>query len=185
MFKEDTKSHLLKCLNEDIGHGKLQKAFRKDFAALKEVLQKNYHIINATFLFYAGQSYAYPALAIEDFSSFAEECGLLDEGMLSEVSLMKCFTETYASTNGPKRNNEKSLYRFEFLEILVRIAAALMKDSQAAKDGKLTSLASTLTSLLNEVIFKHAQRVNRYKFRKMLINDIHVTEILNKNAEVL
>ena len=37
-FKEDTKQHLLKCLNEDISLSKIQRSFRHMFREIKEVL---------------------------------------------------------------------------------------------------------------------------------------------------
>ena len=84
-------------------------------------------MINAIFLFYSGQSHAYPAIAIEDFMSWAEECGLTSAKLINEANLMKCFTETIVSTNKYKKSGEKMLHRYEFVEIIVRIAATIFK----------------------------------------------------------
>ena len=127
-FKADTKQHLLKCFNEDLGFSKIARSFRREFKEIKDVLQKQFHMLNAIFLFYAGQSHTYPSIAIEDFSNFTEECNLVQNGLITEVALRKCFTETIVSTNNFKQSGEKSLCRYEFLEILVRIAAAISSD---------------------------------------------------------
>ena len=46
---------------------KIQKDFRKEFNEIKSVLWSFFYELNAIFLYYAGQSYAYPAIAVEDF----------------------------------------------------------------------------------------------------------------------
>lgn len=76
-YKEDTKQHLFKCLNEDLQFSKIQKSYSRDFKAIKEVLQLHYQDLNAVFIYYSGQSHAYPAISIEDFISFCEECGII------------------------------------------------------------------------------------------------------------
>ena len=86
-YKEDTKSHLLKCLNQDLDYSKIQKQFSKDFAAIKDVLRKHFEDLNAVFIYYSGQSHAYPAIAIEDFISFCEECGILSHSVINEKTL--------------------------------------------------------------------------------------------------
>jgi len=66
-FKEDTAEHLLRCFTEDLASTKIQQAFRRDYLQIKEVLQAEYAKIVAVFLFYSGQSHAYPSMAVEDF----------------------------------------------------------------------------------------------------------------------
>ena len=110
-------------------------------------MQQNYHRVNAVFLFYSGSSHAYPGIAIEDFSNFALECGLISETLINETTLIKCFSETTVSTNNFKKSGENNtLYRYEFLEILVRIAAAILKQNEACLTMLNTS--AMLQSLL-------------------------------------
>lgn len=68
------------------------------------------------------------------------------------------------STNNLKKSDESILYRYEFVEVIVRIAAAIFKQSKSV--GNLTK---TLQSLFTDVIFRNARSVNKYKFRKNLI----------------
>ena len=84
------------------------------------------------FLFYVGQSHTYPALSEEDFLSFAVECNLVQETSLDQEALVKCFQETIVSTNNLKKSGESILYRYEFIEVIVRIAASLLKQQSGA-----------------------------------------------------
>ena len=181
-YKEDTKLHLLKCLNEDLGFSKIQKAFKSDFKAIKVVLQENFESINNIFLFYSGQSHAYPAIAKEDFMGLAEESFLVSQGLISERMLNKCFAESVLSENKYKKSIEKTLNRYEFIEVLVRIAAVLCNTRRATET---TTIAQTLNSLLTELIIPNSQQVNRVEFRRMLIADPRVAELLNRNSDCL
>ena len=69
---------------------------------------------------------------MEDFFTFAQECGLLSENLLSEISLQKCWAETILSTNNFKKSGENAFYRYEFIEIIVRISSFLAKTRQAS-----------------------------------------------------
>ena len=102
--------------------GKIQRSFRRDFKDIKEVLQGAYQRLNATFLFYAGMSHAYPALTYDDFQFFAQEAGILQSDYINDAAMLKCFNETIVSTNTLKKSGDRNLNRYEFLEILVRIA---------------------------------------------------------------
>ena len=121
---------------------------------------------------------------MEDFFNFAQECGLVSDNLLSASALQKCWAETILSTNNFKKSGEKGLYRYEFIEIIVRISAFLAKTRHAAGQSDNNSISETLTLLLNDIILPNSQMVNRYKFRKMLISDTRVTELLNRNSDV-
>ena len=129
-FKEDTKAHLQKCLNEDLSLSKIQKSYRREFNEIKEILQKCFFKLNAIFLFYCGQSPSYPTLDISDFFNFASECGLLSENLLSQNDIQKLWAETILSTNNLKKSSETGLFRYEFIEIIIRIAAFIAKTRQ-------------------------------------------------------
>ena len=145
--------------------------------SIKDVLAAHYQKIVAIFTFYAGQSYTYPAMAIEDFTVFAQEAGLL--GILSEATLMKCFTETIVGSTNQKQNGEKSLIRFEFFEILVRIAFAIQKETGQK------SLSVILSNLLTGNVLVKAQSTDKAAFRRMMVEDEKVQELLSQNSNVL
>ena len=150
---------------------------------IKEVLSIHFESLNAVFLYYSGQSHCYPAIAIEDFISFAEECGILSKNLINEKTLLKCFQETTVSTHGFKKTGEKSLFRYEFLEILVHIAAFLHGKQPPRQQGK--SIEQILNALISEQILPNAQSVNRVNFRRFLISDQNVCELLARNAPTL
>ena len=88
------------------------------------------------------------------------------------------------STNNLKKSNETGLFRYEFIEIIVRISAFISKSRQQAGQVENNSISQTLQILLDDIIEPNSQRVNRYKFRKMLISDARVSELLNRNQSV-
>ena len=100
------------------------------------MLRKHFEDLNAVFIYYSGQSHAYPAIAVEDFISFCEECGILSHSVINEKTLQRCFQETTVSTNSYKKTGEKSLFRYEFLEILVHISAYLYGKQPPRQKGK-------------------------------------------------
>ena len=51
----------------------------------------------------------------------------MESNLINEANLLKCFTETIVSTNKYKKSGEKMLHRYEFVEIIVRIAATVFK----------------------------------------------------------
>jgi len=67
---------------------------------------------------------------VEDFQIFVQERQILSQNLMTEGTLMKCFTETIQSKNNLKQKGEKQLNRYEFLEILVRISSVISKSNQ-------------------------------------------------------
>ena len=51
----------------------------------------------------------------------------MEAQLINEANLMKCFSETIVSTNKYKKSGEKMLHRYEFIEIIVRIASSVFK----------------------------------------------------------
>ena len=94
--------------------------------------------------------------------------------------LNKCFAETVLSDNKYKKSIEKNLNRYEFIEVLVRIAAVLCNSRRASET---TTIAQTLSALLTDLIIPNSQQVNRVEFRRMLIADPRVSELLNRNSD--
>ena len=86
----------------------------------------------------------YPALSLEDFINYAAECGIIQENLLDEAAVMKCFNETIVSTNTLKESGEQVLYRYEFIEILVRIAAHISRNRQGNGPADKVSISQTL-----------------------------------------
>ena len=94
---------------------------------------------------------------MEDFTSFADECGILSN-LINEKTLLKLFQETTASNHNFKKTGEKSLFRYEFLEILVRIASFISLSHQNQDN---MTISQTLNSVISDQILPKAQKVNR------------------------
>ena len=79
-FREDSVAYIRRCLDQDLDYGKIARLFKKDEGELdqvKEVLYNHYERLNNIFLAYAGAS-SYPTISMNDFTSFANQCKLLD-----------------------------------------------------------------------------------------------------------
>ena len=61
----------------------------------------------------------------------------------------------------------------------------MSKDNQICAQLGANSLVSVLQALLRDVILSRVQTTNRYKFRKLLISDARVIELLNRNNSVI
>ena len=103
--------------------------------------------------------------------------------------MLKCFNETIVSTNTLKKSGDRNLNRYEFLEILVRIAQVVNREQNLAMTpsqiSQKKSLSQTLDHLLNEVVLQKAKKVNRYKFRRFLLHDPTLGQLVNRNIDVL
>lgn len=76
------------------------------------------------------------------------------------------------------------MFRYEFLEILVRFASHI-NNKQVPKQPGNKSIDQILKTLITEQVIQNSQSVNRIAFRRYLINNVNVSELLNRNAEVL
>ena len=93
----------------------------------------------------------------------------MSHSVINEKTLQRCFQETTVSTNMYKKTGEKSLYRYEFLEVLVHISAYLFGKQPPRQKGKTKE--QILDTLITDKILRNAQCVNRVNFRRYLVAD--------------
>lgn len=89
--------------------------------AIKEALFSEYVSICNVFDYYSGKS-SYPTISMNDFTSFSTECKILDHNYINLAALDLLLVATCVSTNIYVNSAEKDLQRYEFLEMIVRIA---------------------------------------------------------------
>ena len=103
-YREDNQSWLRKCFDEDWQFGKITRTinkkadFEKEEAAIKEILFDEYVRIVNIFDYYSGRS-SYPTISMNDFTSFANECNILDHNYIGLAALDLLLVATCVSIN--------------------------------------------------------------------------------------
>lgn len=134
-FKDDNKSYLRKCFEQDINYTKIQRTVKGEEDVLediKEVLFKHFVKINNIFLYYIGIS-TYPTISMNDFTSWANKCNIIDGKWINLSTLDRILITTNVALHGLISSAERDLNRYEFLEIIVRIANALYRESKVCE----------------------------------------------------
>ena len=162
-YKDDTKAHLKKCFDQDIAYGKIQRAVKGDeesLSLIKEILYANYIKLNNIFLYYIGYS-SYPTISMNDFTFWAKGCDLVDGKWIDLAALDRILITTNVALHGLISSAERDLNRYEFLEILVRLANAKYKESKICATSP-----DALMLLLEENIYPNSKEVNGEHFRR-------------------
>jgi hypothetical protein len=75
------------------------------------------------------KSSSYPTITLIDFKKFLDVCKIYDINIsLTTVELL--FVKTNDTINEYKNRGERALHRYEFLEIIVRLAQVKYKDAK-------------------------------------------------------
>ena len=158
-WKQDDESMQKKMFDIDWGYTKvfrIIKSDEKELNRVRKILWKYYPKIKELFTFESGMS-SYPTISWNDFTAFWNHCQLVDKN-LNLSSLDMIFIATNVSLHEYSTNAERDLRRYEFLEILVRLAIA--------KYGSTMPPHEALKTLLDENIFKYCNASEVGDFRK-------------------
>ena len=181
-FRDDTKPFLRKCFEQDIIYSKILRAVKGDveiFEDIQLVLFKHYVKLNNIFLFYIGTS-SYPTIGMNDFTSWARHCNMVDDKWLNLAALDRILITTNVALHGLISSAERDLNRYEFLEIITRLATALYKESKVCD-----SIPAAIIKLLTDNIYPNSKEVNGEHFRRFHCYNVKVNEILKKNEGVI
>ena len=130
------------------------------------------------FNYYSGCS-SYPTISMNDFTSFANQCKILDHNYIGLAALDLLLVATCVSINQYVNSAEKDLQRYEFLEMIVRVANFRYKEQGLAKNT-----VEAIERLMKELIYPNAKSMDGDHFRKYWCYNVKTNEILKKN-EVL
>jgi len=117
---------------------------------------------------------------MNEFTSFSQKCHFLDNKNINLAALDRLLITTNVSLHNYTSSAERDLQRYEFLEIIVRLANAKYKETHQAN----TTVAA-IEKLLHENIFPNARRVDGENFRKYHCYNVKTNEILKKNESLL
>ena len=98
----------------------------------------------------------------------------------STATLDRLFIATNVTRNPYKNQNNRELHRYEFFELLIRIAQAKYRDM------KITlNLPDAVEMIISKDILPNNQQLNGMKFRTEQLYHPRVHEIFHKNESVL
>jgi hypothetical protein len=117
---------------------------------------------------------------MNDFTSWATKCGIKEDKQINLATLDRILITTNVAMHGLISSAERDLNRYEFLEIIVRLANALYKDAKVCETTPLAIL-----KLLKDNIYPNSEEVDGEHFRRYHCYNVKVNEILQKNATVL
>jgi hypothetical protein len=133
----------------DIHYSKILRLCREDSdkEILTQTIEKYYLKIKNIFLHYVANSDTYPAIGIKEFTTFCYRSKILDRN-LNLATMDRLFITTNVSTNGYKDSSERLLHRYEFIEMIVRLAQAKYKEQK----GPL-SVAEAFGKLIHSYLY--------------------------------
>ena len=88
--------------------------------SLKEIVKANFLLLKDTHIYNAAGS-SFPSCSINEFKAFATRCSFVDSNVPSST-LDRLFIQANVELVDQKENPDRSLIRFEFIELLIRIA---------------------------------------------------------------
>lgn len=179
-WKADTEEMLNKMVENDINSSKLSRFLKgneEEIENIKKVFKKDFAKVKNIFLYYASIS-TYPRISWNDFTLFVNKCQIVDKNLiLATVDRLFIATNTSAgSSSGMK--NEQGLCRFDFLEILVRVAAAKFRDP-----GIVPTASEAVDKLLTENVFPNADEVDWQRFREEELYNTECHMLFKKNEK--
>jgi len=196
-FIEDSPDLCAQMLEKDEGHGKLARVCKveKTKKAVMGVLQTHYLELKNIFQHLVAKSGSTePTLGMKELTAFAYTCKILDNS-LNLVTFDRIFMATCAPTNKQKPAGEKRLHRYEFIEILVRLAQAKYSDKITDTNKKryayqqnaepLLTLADLLQSFITKDLLPNNKMFDYLGFRHRHIYQNQVDELLRKNEMVI
>mmetsp|Transcript_41069 Transcript_41069/g.39584 ORF Transcript_41069/g.39584 Transcript_41069/m.39584 type:complete len:237 (+) Transcript_41069:504-1214(+) len=124
---------------------------------------------------------SFPCISWIDFSNFCEKCNLFDKAIqIATIDRLFIATNVVLEKLEQEDNPDKALCRYEFYEILIRIAAAKFKDT-----GICPTINESLEKLLHEHVFLYASPESWQEFRDNELWKEDINDTLEANLEPL
>ena len=123
-WREDDQNILDKCYNHDMQNWKLSKFVKEetDLMGVNKIIKKYYPMFKANHLFNSSTS-TFPFTSLNDFTIYAKRNNLVDKN-LSQSTIDRLFIAANVELNnkGNSDNPGSMLVRYEFIELIVRVA---------------------------------------------------------------
>jgi len=181
-WKTDIFRHWERCFKADMKYSKIYKFVRdkSDYDALCRVLLDNYPLVFEQYLHGQAQS-NYPTVGMVDFTNLAAAWGVLNKKDLAISDIDRLFVavnfEEVAGEQGDLEDNpDKELCRYEFYEIIVRIAKLKYENQKLG-----LTVAQATAKLLDEYIRQHQLRQQWHGMRVRDVWTLEAHDMLEAN----
>ena len=183
-WKEDTQNMVDTMYQDDIKWWKIGRFIKDedDRLRVEKLIWKNFAKIKKIFTSLISQS-SYPNIGQIDFGNFCEVCKIMDGKVVNLSTVDRAFIAANVAVDGQKLSDDNptnALSRFEFLEILVRLAQFKFVNS-----GVCSTYEEAMQKLLEEHIFPYANPEPWQEFRDELLWTIDVNDVLEVNLDGL
>jgi len=142
-------------------------------------VRKNYPKLKDIFIIVCSQAH-YPNISLIEFGEFAENCHIIDNKIITMSTIDRLFIATNYEVEDNDENPNRALNRFEFIEILIRIANTLYRET-----GHASTYADALDLLLSNNIFPKYDDTHWQSFRDKELWTQDVNDILEANLGLL
>ena len=154
-WKADTEKTWEDCAEEDFKHWKIPRICKdpEDLENVKGVVRKYYSQLKH--IFYSLISCEeYPHVGWMNFTEFSEQVSIIDAAHHVDLATIdRTFIVTNYDDQHVEGNPVQQLCRYEFMEILVRLAGEKFK----RKRGPITTFAEAFETFLNENVLLHCK----------------------------
>lgn len=174
-FVEDNEVTRRIMFDNDKKHLKLSRVIKDENALsqVNEVLLRNFQVIKEIFDATSASS-SYPNIGWLDFSNFCDRCQILDNRFLNRSAIDRAFIAVNVDFDDLDDNPAQELCRYEFLEIIVRLAICKYQDLPLTQ-------AQMTQKMIEDHIFKYADPSQAIKFRREKLYTNEVNNILEAN----
>ena len=144
-WQEDNEKILRDSFNHDASYWKLKKLMGSydKYSPIAEIIRKNFEVLKEIFIGGTVDSQQPPDFKRNPFFKFMEKAGVTDKRVMTVGIIDTYFVATNFEEIDQDNNADTALCRFEFMEILVRIAKG-----KYIETGLESNMANALTTLL-------------------------------------
>jgi len=181
-WREDTPIILSNCFKADTEKWKLSRFIKdpKDLENVERVLWDNFVKIKRIFLAKAARS-NFPTINWISFTEYCSQCQVVDDKGVRLDTVDRAFIATNVELEKHEENPAAALQRYEFMEIIVRLA-----DSKYKGTGVCATYAESVQKILSDHFLKLGDFTSEWQeFRDKELWTIDVNDVLEANLDLL
>jgi len=150
----------------------------EDYKNILAVIKKYFPQLKATHLQLASRS-TFPATYVIEYTQYCKRANLIDADLpLSTID--RLFIASNFEVEKTDDNPDKGLIRFEFLELLVRVAKVKLH-----QPGLVPTLAEAVEKVIAEHILPVAEYHEWQGFRDHVLYTVEVNDVLHTNQAII
>lgn len=174
-----------KCFETDLSYGKIYTKVCKGedslFKGVRAKLREHYEDIVNVFIFLACRDDR-ACIGLNEFTSWISAISACDKAL--DMALVdRTFISTNIHDHSFFLNADRTLYRYEFLEIIVRLAK--IKYNEGEKERRVKTLPEAIELFLAKQIYPNCRAASGLNFRQQHLYNTRVNELLKKNEPVI